>query len=311
MKQLFIHIGLHKTGTTAIQKFLRINRPALLSAGYLYPGRPWSHAHHAIGWMCNGAQLIRRNVVQKSEELCDEINNSRCTNVIISTEALSAGKTIIAPVLEDYLQQKLRDPWTAKIIVYLRRQDRWLESRYMENIRRGLKVDLNNFGEYSFQEFFHRHKEFYEIDYVTKLKPWSEVFGKENIIVRVYEKGQWNGSIVEDFLHAAGIHNQKNFAAPPKEFVNRGLSEQAIELLRIYNKYIKNSGRGREFLIRNILSRFFAKPPHSAYTYLSPRERYALLIEYEESNRQVAKEYLGRADGRLFYEEWPDLQENE
>jgi hypothetical protein len=34
---------------------------------------------------------------------------------------------------------------------------------------------------------------------------------------------------------------------------------------------------------------------------LSIEERIVLLKEFEESNQKVAKEYLGREDGRLFY----------
>ena len=35
---------------------------------------------------------------------------------------------------------------------------------------------------------------------------------------------------------------------------------------------------------------------------LPPKARHAILDYYEESNRNVAREYLGRADGRLFYD---------
>jgi hypothetical protein len=34
---------------------------------------------------------------------------------------------------------------------------------------------------------------------------------------------------------------------------------------------------------------------------LSKQERISIMNEFQESNRKVAKEYLGRKDGRLFY----------
>jgi len=34
---LYIHIGLHKTGTTSIQNFLTLNENILSKKGYLYP----------------------------------------------------------------------------------------------------------------------------------------------------------------------------------------------------------------------------------------------------------------------------------
>ncbi len=308
MKQMIIHIGLHKTGTSVIQKYLRINSPALRSAGFLYPGQRL--AHHVIGWMCIGKELTQRNVTLESDELCQQINDSKCPNVIISTEALSTGKKIIAPVLKDYLNSELREPWNAKIIVYLRRQDRWLESRYMENIRRGLRIGSDSLGEYTFGEFIERHREIYQLDYCTKLEQWRESFGKENIVVRVYEKGQWSGGIAADFLRAAGIHNQENFTDLPKEVVHPSLTPDAIELIRLYNKYLGFSAGVRRGL-RDVLVHVSSKKPFSSYAYLSSRDRFSLLKEYDDSNRKVAKEYLGREDGRLFYEEWPDPVRND
>ena len=37
MATLYLHIGMHKTGTTAIQRFCAENRRALLKRGYCYP----------------------------------------------------------------------------------------------------------------------------------------------------------------------------------------------------------------------------------------------------------------------------------
>jgi hypothetical protein len=42
---------------------------------------------------------------------------------------------------------------------------------------------------------------------------------------------------------------------------------------------------------------------------LSPQQRRDIISPFEESNAKVAREYLGRSDGRLFYAPLPDLQE--
>ncbi len=36
MRQLFLHVGMHKTGTSSIQETLHANRPILAEAGYAY-----------------------------------------------------------------------------------------------------------------------------------------------------------------------------------------------------------------------------------------------------------------------------------
>jgi hypothetical protein len=47
------------------------------------------------------------------------------------------------------------------------------------------------------------------------------------------------------------------------------------------------------------------------YHFLSSKERLELLKKYEPSNQAVAREYLGRDDGRLFCKPWPEPDEKE
>ncbi|MDC1065085.1 hypothetical protein OAQ86_01550 [Candidatus Pseudothioglobus singularis] len=54
--KLFIHIGLHKTGTTTFQTFLHLNRNALLKAGVFYP----EMGEHESHWVLPN-QLVRNN----------------------------------------------------------------------------------------------------------------------------------------------------------------------------------------------------------------------------------------------------------
>jgi hypothetical protein len=302
MKQLYIHIGLHKTGTTAIQHFLHTNRTALEAAGYLYPGK--EIAQHAIGWMFNEIHPSHRNLVRECHELFEEVKNSDCDKIVLSSETISAYKRANAPKLKQYLDLELDSEWSAKIIVYLRRQDHWLESRYMENIRTDYSLSSKYLKEYTFSEFLANYRQYYELDYYQRLQSWKEVFGLENIVVRAYEKLQWQGDITQDFLQAIGITRYDKFANP-KKFIHTSLSPDAIELIRLYNKYF-NLGRRCRRVILDVLTRISSKTPFSSPSYLSPKERFLLLREYREANKKVAVEYLGRADGRLFYEECPD-----
>jgi hypothetical protein len=43
MGKLYLHVGLHKTGTSSIQNWLAQSRPELLESGYVYPG---TQVHH-------------------------------------------------------------------------------------------------------------------------------------------------------------------------------------------------------------------------------------------------------------------------
>ncbi|WP_156029484.1 hypothetical protein [Archaeoglobus fulgidus] len=50
-KELYLHIGMHKTGTSAIQKFLWTHGKVLKNLGVLYPEKfvsPPDFAHHRL-----------------------------------------------------------------------------------------------------------------------------------------------------------------------------------------------------------------------------------------------------------------------
>lgn len=52
---IILHIGVHKTGSTALQSALAAARPQLREAGILYPGT--DDAHHAAAWAVTGFTL--------------------------------------------------------------------------------------------------------------------------------------------------------------------------------------------------------------------------------------------------------------
>jgi hypothetical protein len=57
MPRLYVHCGLHKTGTTALQDFLAAQAATLARAGVLYPraGRPGvAGGQHNIAWRLAG-----------------------------------------------------------------------------------------------------------------------------------------------------------------------------------------------------------------------------------------------------------------
>ncbi len=302
MKRLYVHIGLPKTGTTAIQYFLHENRASLKHAGYLYPGK--GTAHHCLGWRMAGIKgwlPSEEAAIAESRKIFREINESKFAHVIVSSETMSEGLLDHAGRLHAILEEELHSAWEARIIVYLRRQDHWLESWYMEEV--GSKEPPAN--SYTFPEFLLHYRERAQIDYWALLRPWDELFGKENLIVRIYEKEQQPQGIARDFLQAIGISPDRNFKTPASEFINIGLSHDAVEIIRLCNREHNFDPVFRLFLRRHLV-RVSPKDPYLPYSYLSPKERSDLVNTYDASNSLVAREYLGRDDGGLFYEARPD-----
>ena len=89
-KVAYIHIGINKTGSTSIQRFLCDNRQQLKTEGYLYPqtGRS-KHAHHelasALGFGGEPASN-EKELAGFGEAIELEVADSLCNKILISSE---------------------------------------------------------------------------------------------------------------------------------------------------------------------------------------------------------------------------------
>jgi hypothetical protein len=169
MKQVFLHIGLHKTGSTSIQYFLSHNRKRLAELGYLYPSKRINH--------CNLASALKKysenNYYPEWEKTIKEIESSNLEKIIISSEVFVESKT---DEIIKRLAEKLKN-YQTKIIVYIRRQDRILESSFTQKVKSGVAYN-------SLEHYLQKRS---SVNYWEKIDAWSRVFGVDNIIVRPLE----------------------------------------------------------------------------------------------------------------------------
>ena len=125
MRALYLHIGLHKTGTNSLQRFLLENRSLLLEAG-LSLGRyqdPVSGTHHPI----------LAALENEPEAVFDRIAEAPGARLLISAEDLSwkirpseSAAAIRGAALRHF------DP---HVVIFLRRQDFLKESVYAEIVK--------------------------------------------------------------------------------------------------------------------------------------------------------------------------------
>ncbi|MEQ8757964.1 MAG: hypothetical protein RID09_31210 [Coleofasciculus sp. G1-WW12-02] len=295
MTTVYLHIGTHKTGTSAIQKLLLNNREQLLSKGLFLPLSKGSH-HKLIQKNDNDKDYGLN--AEKWEALLQEIRSQESNNIVISSEDFFRLDSGLIPKLKDYLSN-----YETKIIVYLRRQDNYLISLYCQAVKTAHHWDSLN---------QHILDNKYYADYYQRLEPWKQAFGKENLIVRVYEKDQLSNGLFNDFLKSIHINSdgldlkkaQSINISPTLRTIKviRFLSGIAIGQMSISKK--KMTGLYYTYLIPDTnLSRLIASLPNFLLSneLMTTQERIDLLKEFEESNRKVAQEYLGRPDGQLFY----------
>ncbi len=298
-RQIYIHIGMHKTGTTSLQRFLYNNHDALLRHGLHYPRLPeteYAYYQHV-------SKVLHLN--EEPARFFDFINKSLQerpgASLLISSEYLDKVRHLQRRnVLLEQLSHLQATGRIIKIIVYLRRQDDFVQSLYQTSVRNPKSLSTK-----TFEEFLALH--YPALNYFDMLEGLAKVFGADNLVVRIYEKTHLlNGSIIDDFLEIFDIRDLAGFKALP-HYANRSYSAGVIEYIRQTNRYRNEADQLDLFRLLHaaIPEELLFKKPSEPYHYLSDRQRIDLLKDFAASNRRVAEKYLGRADGKLFSEYTP------
>lgn len=315
MKTLYLHIGTPKTATSSIQEFLHINRIILEQHGYCFPKLP-----HKYPYVCSNrnAHFMVENLyfedgtrdlnleMEFLREGLDQVRDcfKQFDNVILSEENLWRVSSYSHKELFPYLKQEAaQQGYLIKIIVYLRRQDQFLVSNWNQCVKQGktaYTVTLNSYIKNT------QKKTRLVINYASKLDKISELFGKENLIVRRFDPQSWkNHSIIYDFTDCIGLTLTDDFQFP-SQMVNPGLSGNYAEIKRIINKDSTFSKEENTYLSSFLKTLSAESGERYPCSMLSAEETRILLNKYAAENARVASEYIG--DGKpLFSNEIPDL----
>jgi len=300
MITIYIHAGAAKTGSSAIQAFLNYNRENLIkNNSCLYPN--YNSTRIDKGHDChNHCKSINTpnhitivNDIEKSVGFCKKHNIS---SIIISAEGFFVRPDIGKKIFERFQNDA---DLSFRIIIFLRRQDNFLESAWKQWGSKDRRFT-------SIEDYIQVQK----IEWLDYLREFRTVFGKENVIVHPYEAQQMQDGLIAEFLKFCGIpYSKYTWVTPPESNLNTnvGFNRDVIEILALNKSFNKN-------IHDNTLLNFFythlpetyQKKPYEHYDFLSPEERINILRKYDEMNQTIACEFLGREDGRLFYEPWPD-----
>ena len=297
--KIVLHIGTHKAGSSAIQHVMSHNRDRLRKKGFCYPQSATGQmGHHDLAWAIRAAaggrtpMPVGGDVVAK---LRRELKRSDCHTAILSSEEFEFAttpdqlRTIRRALPADLLQ----------IVVYLRRQDRYLVSEYSQH----LKMANTRFSG-SIHDFYLRYNFMGRLNYLRALTRWANVFGQENLVVRPFEPGQFeNGTLIDDARAAFGLADVA-LEIPQDLAVNKGLSGPACVILSHANRHeldAESHARLVDLLYRH--QEVFA---HAPFELLSSRNVVDLMAQFAEANAKVAETYLGRPDGCLFREPLPE-----
>jgi len=301
MAKLILHIGLSKTGTSAIQNFLWFNRNEFYSNySILYPetgifGGGGIYAHYKLAWSIYKPEEVNINDIKPIDYLADslykEIENYNPKIVILSSEAFMHYKenTYIKKLM-DLLKEITSD---VSVVVYFRRQDLWVESSYLQVIKTGqIKVT-------PFKDSVNHAKNFLNwlLKYDEFLSRWK-VYA--NIIPRIYDKKLFPyGNVILDFLSILGI----DYPAEKAQIeVNPSLSHISALVLREINERFELPKELHRRVVQYLLEQDKVNK-HPLKSFFTLEERLSFLERYRESNERLFREYFNSENRFVLSEE--------
>lgn len=305
-RKLVLHIGTHKTGTTAIQSAMVTNVPALKAQGYAYPlfsahfkGIPDDRNGYFIGRLVKTAMKpgsVEQDKLALAQSCRAELSKylDAPEDVILSDERLwysASGYAQYWPTLRSIMEDIGFQEF--EIVLYLRRQDRFAEALWNQFVKGDTRM-TEPFEEYLNGKIMKR-----VCNYAKGLDALADTFGKENLSVHVFDRARMKeGNVVPDFAAAIGV-DIAPFVEPENKEVNVRLSNDAVEIKRLLNAS-PNYAAMPNFMRGALLDISAAHPESNKTNILPAAARKEFLARYEEGNAYVAREYLGIESGVLF-----------
>ncbi|KPP88004.1 MAG: Sulfotransferase domain [Rhodobacteraceae bacterium HLUCCO07] len=267
---LNIHIGAHKTATTALQSTFLRNSEILAQNGILYPDSNRLHfAHHRLSFALRGLKDHKHDDVPdfniEIAELRKAIEDSPQPQIFISSEEFF----VCSAKQLHRLHKALDLPINIRIIATIRRQDDYLLSVYNQRSKtigngfiRPLRWHVQNPRDIN-----------REISFFSHLKRWRKEFGANSVKLLRYEDGEPLAAMLE----ILGLP-EKLITAPNKR-VNQSTPSAVAEAVRVAK--CLRLPRSGQIMVRELATRIFSGGKRRA---LSDTERRKILVEFASEN---------------------------
>jgi hypothetical protein len=302
-QDLTVHVGTGKAGSSSVQKFLAENRQSLRELGLLYPASPGRSRHDRLGlFVKSAAELERAPAWHKRKRpdqarfrrrfrrrLFSEIEESGLSRVLLSDEILfhrdEPGLRRLRR-LTDRVADRLR------LVVYLRRQDDHMVSRYQQGVKIGRVLRLRELAQEDLSSLY---------DYHLRLRTLHRLLAPTELVVRRFERASFvDGSLYQDFLDAVRLDVRAD-DLKQVPIRNESLDAESVEFLRLVNIYKVEFEGAKVGLINNrgLIRRLAAASSGPVLT-LPAHVLDEFMVQWVDTNRAVAREFLGDESGELF-----------
>jgi hypothetical protein len=197
-RRLWLHAGLHKTGTTSLQSFLVQERGALADLGILYVkagSNQYLDGQHNLAWQLTGDrrfELDTATLPEAIEEIADFDGDA-----ILSSEDF---ETLLhrPAALDPLLRHPLLRRHQVSVLVYLRHQPAYLAALVAESHKHGEQLDPEACVEEILRTGRLRSREWeFQFDWLAMARAWP--YRGARLVPRNYHALR-GGSIIADAM---------------------------------------------------------------------------------------------------------------
>ena len=257
-----VHIGPHKTGSTAVQVALHAARDRLAEHGVAY-ATTGAYRPRRAGWalgVSGRPSGTPRPPLRHWYRLVEAVEAADVPRVCVSNEDFArATPPQIAHIVDDLGGERVR------VLAVARRLDRYLPSQWQERVKAGdhrpydawLRVVLDTEDP---EPDWDRHNVWFSHDVRALVDRWITVTGPERFILIVSDESD-HTVIPRTFESLLGL--PEGFVAPDPGRSNRGLSWAETELIRETNQVFEDAGvrrPQRRPLLNSVLRDMRARP---------------------------------------------------
>ena len=304
MKTIYLHIGMPKTGTSSIQKYLFLNKDLLEERGVLFRRMPWEYvdstrrrnAHFLFKRIYdeNGKQNPQafKERLEEGWKIIDSWLEAS-DNIILTDEALW-NMVCNRDVLEETMERCQKRNVRLVVIAYLRSQDDFVESYYAQKIEEGWNYP--RWGD----KYFRKMIKDFELDYQEELEKVEGIVGRENMIIRIFDRDAFvGGSIIDDFLSAIGVDDTEGFEELEEE-ANITLTPDIVEIKRYMNRLLEGNYYAKQNedwpMLRKLVKDTCLRTLSNSekMTYFTDESRAEFMGRFVEENRWVARRFFDR-----------------
>lgn len=239
-RSILLHVGPHKTGTTAIQSAFHRNRRGLEEQGVHYAGKqrqPMQAVHALTGraspYADGGIPPMRH-----WKALVGEVRRSQADRVAISSEGFAdADEAAVRRAITDL------DRGRVHVVVTLRPLVDLLPSQWQQQLQSGLTMPFESWLEAVFDQpqervsrtFWQRHR------HDELIRRWASAVGEANVTAIVGDPSDRDG-LLRTFEALLALRG--GTLVPEPDLANRSLTDAEAEAVRAFNVAFRAEGLG-------------------------------------------------------------------